>query len=108
MIVLVRLKVAVVPVKLAVEITVPLSRRDMDVIPAAEGPVETLRLVMVTTLALGLVSWTCCIRTLEAPATWEELAGGFGPWEASTVTIVGVGVVVIVEVVLEVSVFVRL
>lgn len=83
----VKLKVAVVPLKLAVEITVPSSTSDMEVIPVGGTP-DSLRvkLLKVTTLVPGLVSWICCIVTLEAPATWVEFEGGLVPCEAWTVT----------------------
>jgi phosphoribosylanthranilate isomerase len=45
---------------------------------------------MFTTEELGFVSTTCWTVTPEDPATWVELAGGLEPWEAVTVTTVGV------------------
>ncbi len=53
-----KLKVAVVPpVKLAVEITVPLSTSDTEVIPVGEAPDSVrVKLLKVTGLLLGLTS----------------------------------------------------
>jgi hypothetical protein len=103
----VRLNVAVDPVNVAVEITVPFCRRDTDVIPVVEAPVSlNVRLFTVTVLLPGLVSRICWTGTLVAPATWEELPGGFGPCELVTVTTVAVAVNVVVEVAEEVVVWV--
>lgn len=95
----VKLKIAVVPLKLVVEITVPLFTNDTEVIPVGVVPDSVrVKLLKVTALLPGLVSWTCCIVTLDAPATWVELAGGFGPCEVCTVTSVAVAVTVKVAV----------
>jgi hypothetical protein len=96
----VKLKVAVVvPLKLVLEITVPLSTSDTEVIPVVEVCVSLkVKLLKVTILLPGLLNRTCCIVTLEAPGTWVELEGGFEPCEACTVTSVGVPVSVMVEV----------
>ena len=100
-----KLKVAVPPVKVAFEMTVPLSTSDTDVIPVGDIPDSVrVKLLKVTALLPGLVSWTCCIVTPEAPADWVELAGGFGPCEVCIVTSVGVVVNVRVEVAVEVAV----
>jgi hypothetical protein len=104
----VRLKVAiVVPPKLPVAITVPLSTSSTDVIPVVEAPGSLrIKLFKVTTLVPGFDNTTCWIVTLEAPGTWVELKGGFKPCEALTITSVGVPVNVIVEVAVAVTVLV--
>ena len=54
----------------------------------------TLRVnpVRVTVEELRLVKTICWTVTLVAPESWLELPGGLLPWEAETVTAVGVGV----------------
>jgi hypothetical protein len=102
----VKLKVAVVvPPKLVVEMTVPLSTSDTDVIPVAEVFVSLkVKLLKVTILVPGFVNRICCIVTPEAPGIWVELEGGFEPCEACTITSVGVPVNVMVEVTVAVAV----
>ena len=95
-----KLKVAVLPVKLAVAITVPFFRSETEVIPVGEAPVSVrVRLLKVTLFPPGLVSWICWTVTPDAPGAWVEPFGGFEPCEACiTVTTVGVEVTVTVDV----------
>src|SRR5580658_1275337 len=117
MVAFVRLKVSVVPVKGAVERTVPFATRDTELIPVEEAPVSVrVKLFKVMLLLPGLVSWICCTVTPAAPGIWVELLGGLDPCEACTVTTVGVkvnvtvevGVWVAVKVVVSVAVFVKM
>jgi hypothetical protein len=117
MVAFVRLKVSVVPVKGVVEITVPSATRDTELIPVEEAPVSVrVKLLKVTLLLPGLVSWICCTVTPAAPGIWVELFGGLDPCEACTITTVGVkvnvtvevGLWVAVEVVVRVAVFVKM
>lgn len=83
---------AVVPVKVAVPTAVPLANNVTLVILAGFPEPVAVRVNedMLTVEELGLVMTTCWIGTLVAPESWLELGGGLVPWEAATVTIVGV------------------
>lgn len=90
-------KVADIPLTGMVVITVPLSTSDTDVTPVG-SVIPRIKLLKVTALLPGLVSWTCWMVTPEAPAACEELEGGFDPAAACTITCVEVAVKVAVEV----------
>ena len=47
---------------------------------------------------LGLVRTACWTDTLDVPGSWLVLPGGLDPWEADTVTAVGVEVAVFTRV----------
>ena len=97
----VKLKVAVVPLKLAVATTTPFFSKDTEVIPVVEAPVSVrVKLLRVTLLLPGLFNWICWTVTPVVPWIWVEFPGGLGPWEACSVTTVGVAVRVIVAVAL--------
>ena len=108
MVALARLKTAVVPLKVTVEMTVPFCRSDTEVMPTDGTPISVrVRLPRVTLLLPGLVSWICCTVTPALPGFWVESIGGVGPWEACTVTTVEVAVGVTVEVGVMVAVLVK-
>ena len=104
-----KLKVAVIPEKAVVVRVVPLLSKAKLVMSAGIPVPETVRVTadIFTVEGPGLINTICWAVTPEDPATWVELAGGFEPCDAETVTIVGVqlGVLDNVAVAVEVAVF---
>jgi hypothetical protein len=88
------LKVAVVPEKETVPMGVPLADK-VTLVMLAGFPVPftvKVRDVVVTAALLGLLKTACWTATPVAPESWLEFPGGLEPWEAATVTTVGVEV----------------
>ncbi len=109
--VLFKLSVTDGPLNVALVIDTPFSYTVTDVI-SAEGFPDVLvsvktRLVSVTGVLLGFVTWICCTVTPDAPGTWLVFGGGEVPCETCKVTDVGVGVNVTVGVLVGVDVAVN-
>ena len=87
-----KVKVAVVPETLVVVRVVPLLSRAKLVMSAVFPVPETVRVtaVMFTVEELGSVNTICWTATPEDPASVVALLGALEPWEAETVTAVGV------------------
>ncbi len=103
--ILFKLSVAVVPLNVALVIDTPFSHSVTDVTSVEAFPVsDKTRLVSVTGLLLGFVTWICCTVTPDAPGAWIEFEGGEAPCETCKVIGVGVGVNVTVGVLVGVDV----
>src|SRR5690348_616530 len=89
-----KLKIAVLPLKVAEVMDTPLAYKTRFVIFAGFPEPDTARTSWVRVMVelLGFVNRICCTGILESPASWFEFPGGLEPWEAVTVTAVGVEV----------------